>query len=221
VAFGAEYYSGLSEDAGGPLSAAREALSAALSRAAPEGMAELAAAVRADHEALQRKERRYGHRTGSTGRIWPDLANKVGLQVLAAHRLTNLLHRAGWPLAAKLSCRGMRHLYGADIHWEAQIAPGVTVVHGMGLAISHAARVGPDCTLSQNVTLGMGLDPETRQTGAPVLEAGVHVGPGATLLGPITVGHGSKVMPGAVLTRSVPPRSLVLAPSPEVRPRAE
>jgi len=93
------------------------------------------------------------------------------------------------------------------------------LVHGMGLAISGEARVGRGCILFQHVTLGMGIDPETRRPGAPSLERNVHVGPGATLIGPITVGEGSKVMAGAVLTRSVPPGSLVETPTPEVRPR--
>jgi serine O-acetyltransferase len=93
------------------------------------------------------------------------------------------------------------------------------IVHGMGLAISHAARVARGCILFQNVTLGMGIDPTTRRTGAPTLERNVHVGPGATLIGPITIGEGSKVMAGAVVTRSVPPGSVVETPPPEVRPR--
>jgi len=95
------------------------------------------------------------------------------------------------------------------------------LVHGFGLAISHAAKVGPACILFHNVTLGMGIDPKTRESGAPTLEANVHVGPGATLIGPITVGAGSKIMAGVTLTHSVPPGSVVAAPEPEVRRRAE
>src|SRR5262249_20694207 len=79
--------------------------------------------------------------------------------------------------------------------------------------------VGPGCILFQNVTLGMGIDPVTRKSGAPTVEANVHLMPGATLLGPITIGEGSKVMAGAVLTESVPADSLVETPSPNVKPR--
>ena len=61
--------------------------------------------------------------------------------------------------------------------------------------------VGEGCILFHNVTLGEGVDPETRETGAPTLGRDVHVGPGATLLGPIHVGDGTKIMAGAVLTR--------------------
>jgi serine acetyltransferase len=55
----------------------------------------------------------------------------------------------------------------------------------------------------------MGIDPETGAMGAPTLERNVHVGPGATLIGPILVGEGTKIMAGSVLNRSVPPNSLV------------
>jgi serine O-acetyltransferase len=118
-----------------------------------------------------------------------------------------------------MTSRLIRHLYGSDIHWDAQIAPGVMFVHGMGLAISSSARIGPRCILSQNVTIGMGRDAETGSTGAPVLEEGVQVGAGASLLGPITVGAYTKIMPNAVVTRSVPARSLVETPAAAVRPR--
>ena len=82
-----------------------------------------------------------------------------------------------------------------------------------------AAKIGPGCILFQNVTLGMGNHPDTRQHGAPTLEARVHVAPGATLLGPIRIGAGSKIMPGCVVIRDVPAGSVVEAPVPAVRAR--
>jgi serine acetyltransferase len=65
----------------------------------------------------------------------------------------------------------------------------------------------------------MGVDPLTREQGAPTLEANVHVGGGASLFGPIRIGAGSKIMPNAVLAQSVPPGSLVEVPPPVIRPR--
>src|SRR5690606_22927250 len=104
----------------------------------------------------------------------------------------------------------IRHLYGAEIHWKAQIAPGVSIVHGTGLVISHAARVDAGCILFQGVTLGESVDAATGAIGAPHLGADVHVGPGASLLGPIVVGARSKVGAGAVLMQSVAASSLVM-----------
>ena len=42
----------------------------------------------------------------------------------------------------------------------------------------------------------------------------------ATLYGPIVVGEGTKIMAGCVLSRSVPARSIVEAPVPQVGARA-
>ena len=61
---------------------------------------------------------------------------------------------------------------------------------------------------------------QTKLGGAPLLEKNVHVGIGATLYGPITVGEGTKIMAGCVLSRSVPARSIVEAPTPQVGSRA-
>ena len=97
--------------------------------------------------------------------------------------------------------------------------PTIVFVHGFGLAIAGGAVVGEGCILFQNVTLGRSLDGETGSTGAPRLERNVHVGVGATLVGPIVIGEGSKVMAGCFVRTSVPPRSLVEAPAPIVRPR--
>jgi serine O-acetyltransferase len=120
---------------------------------------------------------------------------------------------------ARIASRIIRHLYGAEIHWDAELAPGVIVVHGNGLVISHAARVGVGCVLFQHVTLGESIHPDTRLVGAPTLEPGVHVGAGAVLVGPITIGQGTKIMANAVLVRSVPPHSLVETPAATIRPR--
>jgi len=218
LAYALEYFRGVREAAGSREKALEEwvgFLASFEDHAAARALADL----REDQAITSQYEAKHGHPAPASGELSRDAVEKIGLQIMAAYRLMRALRAAGSTLAAKVVSRLIRHLYGSDIHWDAELAPGVMIVHGMGLAISRAARVGRGCILFQNVTLGMGTDPETRRTGAPLLEGNVHVGPGATLLGPIVVGEGSKVMAGAVLTRSVPPGSLVAAPSPEVRPR--
>ena len=216
LAYAVNYFGGVREEAG------EMALSELIAHAARfEGSAAAAAwaALRADQEVMASYEGKYGHHSPSANDLGADLVQKIGLQMMAAVRLMRALRDGGSLTSAKAVSRLIRHLYGSDIHWDAELSPGVMIVHGMGLAISHAARVGPRCILFQKVTLGMGTDRKTGRTGAPTLEENVHVGPGATLLGPITIGAGSKVMAGAVVTRSVPRNSLVETPAPEVRPR--
>jgi serine O-acetyltransferase len=172
----------------------------------------LASNVRGDYEAVMAYRGKYNADAKSWGEFPVDVVKKVGVQMMAAVRLMHFVRDAGVPLAPQVASRMIRHLYGADIHWDAQFAPGVSIIHGQGLIVSHGARVGEGCILFQGVTLGEGRDGDTQTIGSPVLEKDVHVGPNAVILGPVRVGEGTKIMATAVLTQSVPKNSLV-APS--------
>ena len=221
LAYAVEYFCGVREAAGSVGGSLEELIRfvGRFEKGVGAAAARAFSDLRADQAVMAAYERKYGHRNPSTQNLASDVAQKIGLQMLAGVRLMRALREGGSLLGAKIVSRLIRHLYGADIHWDADLAPGLMIVHGMGLCLSHEARVGRGCILFQNVTLGLGIDPVTRETGAPTLEENVHVGAGATLVGPITVGAGSKIMAGAVLTTSVPRNSLVETPAPAVRPR--
>jgi serine O-acetyltransferase len=177
------------------------------------------AAVRSDHDAMVRYHAKYGGRDPKGEPIARDLVEKIGFQLLAAYRTMRFFRSVETKVAAQVASRMIRHLYGSDIHWDADIAPGVMVVHGMGMAISRSAKVDEDVVLFQHCTLGEGRHPDTGEVGAPHVERGAVVGAGATLIGPITIGEGTKIMPGCVVVRSVPPHSIVEAPTAVVRTR--
>lgn len=176
-------------------------------------------AVRADHQMLCHYDRKYAtdaHRESSLARA---LVQRAGFQMLVGYRTARCLSEAGVPLAPQLVSRAVRFLYGADIHWNASIAEGVVVVHGMGICISPSASVGTGCILMQNVTLGEGRDAMTGATGGPKLGERVHVGPGATIVGPVAIGNDTKIMASCVVGESVDEGSIVESPKPRVRPR--
>jgi serine acetyltransferase/glycosyltransferase involved in cell wall biosynthesis len=175
--------------------------------------------LRADYVALIGHRAKYNRDKLTLRQLPQDLVRKIGVQMMATVRVMDLLRDTRMELGAQVVSRLIRHLYGAEIHWDASFAPGVTIIHGSGLVVSHAARIAEGCILFHNVTLGEGIDADTRRVGAPTLERNVHVGPGAILLGPIIVGEGSKIMAGAVLTRSVPPFSLVKPADISIMPR--
>jgi serine O-acetyltransferase len=185
----------------------------------PGPVSRLLAAVRADYGSVQRYRAKYHGDQPPGWRLPVDVVRKIGLQMATAIRIMQFLRDCHVPLAPQVASRLIRHLYAAEVHWAAQIAPGVSIVHGNGLVIGHGVRIGSGCILFHNVTLGEGRDASTGDVGAPTLEEDVHVGPGATLIGPITVGRESKIMAGAVLTESIPPRSLVETPRAIVKTR--
>jgi serine O-acetyltransferase len=166
--------------------------------------------VRKDFGNSQRYRAKYHDDQLSLAQLPVAAVTKIGFQMMIAMRAMRLAKDTGIPLLPQVASRLIRHLYAAEVHWNTELADGISIVHGTGLVLSHRAKVGEGCILFHNVTLGEGLDPETKESGAPTLGRDVHVGPGATLVGPIHVGDGTKIAAGAVLTRSVPPNSLVM-----------
>lgn len=181
--------------------------------------ADFVANVREDYESVRAYREKYNHDAKSWAEFPADVVRKVGVQMMVAVRVMHFVRDAGVPLAPQVASRVIRHVYGADIHWDAELAAGVSIIHGQGLIISSNAKVGKGCILFQGVTLGEGRDGDTGAVGAPVLGADVHVGPNTVILGPIEVGEGTKIGAGSVLMASVPERSLVQPAEPRITRR--
>ncbi len=226
LVYGIQYYRGVREETGGPADVVREyrAFRRGLSGLQPGSAARegLLAMIRADHQALLASQEKYGGRAAGGRRLAVDAVQNIGFQALIGIRVMRALRDSsvpGVPLGARFVSRILRHAYGSDVHWDAEFAPGVVLVHGFGLAISPAAKIGPGCILFQGVTLGVGRDPDSGATGGPTLEAGVQVGVGSVIVGPITIGARTKVMANCTVVRAVPADSVVEAAVPNVRTR--
>ncbi|MBX3190056.1 MAG: glycosyltransferase [Labilithrix sp.] len=224
--YGIQYYRGVRRETGSAVAAAREyrefKRGIDLLRRGERGDGAawrgLVEGIREDHRMIRFYADKYDARSSQGASLASDAVKKIGFQLMIAYRVMRFFRAAGLGLGAQLMSRSIRHAFASDVHWDAELEPGVVIVHGFGLAISYAAKVKSGCIIFQNVTLGFGNDPDSRESagGAPLLENDVHVGIGATLFGPIVVGAGSKIMAGCVLAKSVPPRSVVHAPIPEV-----
>ncbi|MGH3166818.1 MAG: serine O-acetyltransferase EpsC [Trebonia sp.] len=109
-----------------------------------------------------------------------------------------------------------RWISGIDIHPGAEIGRRFFIDHGAGVVIGETARIGDDVMLYHRVTLGatgwwhdMERPPGSRRH--PVLEDGVIVGEGASVLGPVTIGAGSLIGAHSLVLESVPAGSRVSA----------
>jgi serine acetyltransferase/GT2 family glycosyltransferase len=229
--YGIQYYRGVREETGGAFDAARDygefkrgmALLQRRENGDAPGFRAFVDAIKEDHRVIVHYDEKYDDRDRDVGRgsaLVSDAVKKIGFQLMIAYRVMRFFRGAGLTLGAQFMSRTIRHAFASDIHWDAELEPGVMIVHGFGLAVSYAARVRTGCILFQNVTLGYGPSADKSQPGgAPLLEPNVHVGIGATLYGPIVVGEGTKIMAGCVLSQSVPARSIVEAPVPNVAAR--
>src|SRR3989440_2109951 len=133
---------------------------------------------------------------------WP------GVHALLAHRIAHALYGLRVPLLPRLIAAVARSVTGIEIHPAAKIGTGFFIDHGMGVVIGETAEIGNDVTLYQGVTLGgTGFATGKRH---PTVQDNVTIGSGAKLLGPIVVGHGSKIGANSVVIHDIPPNSTVV-----------
>ncbi|OGP12374.1 MAG: serine O-acetyltransferase [Deltaproteobacteria bacterium RIFCSPLOWO2_02_FULL_50_16] len=131
-----------------------------------------------------------------------------GLHAIVGYRLSHWLWTHHLKLIARLFSQCIRWMTGIEIHPGAKIGSGFFIDHGMGVVIGETTEIGHNVTLYQGVTLGgVSWKKEKRH---PTLEDEVVVGGGAMVLGPIVVGHHSRIGAGSVLVKDVPPHSTVV-----------
>jgi serine O-acetyltransferase len=136
------------------------------------------------------------------------LATWPGVHAVLAHRLAHALYGSSVPVVPRVIAALARSVTGIEIHPAAKIGHGFFIDHGMGVVIGETAEIGDDVTLYQGVTLGgTGFRTGKRH---PTVQDNVTIGSGAKLLGPITVGHGSKIGANTVVIHDVPPNSTVV-----------
>jgi len=139
-----------------------------------------------------------------------------GIHAMIHHRIAHELYMLGVPLLARLVAEIAHGETGIDIHPGATIGPGFFIDHGTGVVIGETALIGRNVRLYQAVTLGAKRfatddDGHLQKGGArhPVVEDEVVIYAGATILGRVTIGHGSTIGGNVWLTRSVPPGSRI------------
>ena len=125
-----------------------------------------------------------------------------GFHILVYHRLAHWLygHRRFF-LARWVSQRGRRKT-GIEIHSGAQIGPGLFIDHGMGIVMGETTVIGSNCTIYHQVTLGgTGKDVGKRH---PTIGDNVLIGAGAKVLGPVNIGHNTRIAAGSVVLKDLP-----------------
>lgn len=128
-----------------------------------------------------------------------------GLHALILHRPAHWLYQKKAYFPARLISQFSRFLTGIEIHPGAKIGRGVLIDHGSGVVIGETAEVGNNCTIYQGVTLGgTGKDTGKRH---PTIGNDVLIGSGAKVLGPFTIGDGSRIASNAVVLQPIPPGS--------------
>jgi serine O-acetyltransferase len=86
---------------------------------------------------------------------------------------------------------------GCDIPINVSVGGGLLLPHPNGIVIHPGSRIGPNCLLFQQVTIG-------DADGVPTIGGHVDIGAGARVLGPVVIGDHARIGANAVVLSDVP-----------------
>lgn len=94
---------------------------------------------------------------------------------------------------------------GADIPLNSSIGGGLLLPHPNGVVVHPYARIGVNCLIFQQVTIG------ATEHGVPTIGGHVDIGAGAKLIGPIVVGDHARIGANALVREDVPAYGVYVA----------
>ncbi len=138
--------------------------------------------------------------------LFEAIISSPSIKAMWYHKIANKLYKKDHTILSRIISQRARRITGIEIHPGAKIGENVFIDHGMGVVIGETAEVGNNVLMYHGVTLG-GVGGEKNSKRHPTVEDDVIIGSGAKVLGPITIGRGSKIGANAVVIKDVPPYS--------------
>ena len=82
--------------------------------------------------------------------------------------------------------------------------------HGQkGVFISGGAKIGENCVIYQNVTIGSNDNKNSKKYGAPTIGNNVLIGAGATIIGNVVIGNNVRISANCAVNEDIPDDSYV------------
>ena len=126
----------------------------------------------------------------------------------ALWRFAEYLNKSSSLLLSRFAQRIVHQLYfsyGCDIELGTQIGPGLRIRHFNGIVINRNTRIGRQCTLRQNTTIGAAT-PHVR---AITLGDNVSIGANACIIGDdLHIGNNVTIGAAAFINKNIPDNSI-------------
>jgi serine O-acetyltransferase len=97
---------------------------------------------------------------------------------------------------------------GCDLPINTSIGGGLLLPHPNGIVVHPMCKIGPNCLILQQVTLG--TNGSQVDDGVPTLGGHVDIGAGAKILGPLTIGDHAVIGANAVVLSDVPSNAVAI-----------
>jgi serine O-acetyltransferase len=144
------------------------------------------------------------------------LLTREGLWAVAEYRFNNWVYReVNIPVIRHilLAIGTIWHkiviiLTGIELPRRANIGAGLYIVHSGCIVVHPDVVLGDYCTLSHDVTLGLGGRGD--KLGCPKFGDRVYIAPGARIFGSITIGNDVAIGANAVVTKDLPDNAVAV-----------
>nr|WP_263314154.1 serine O-acetyltransferase [Mammaliicoccus sp. Marseille-Q6498] len=104
-------------------------------------------------------------------------------------RLMHFSYKRNIPILPRLLQQINRLVFACDIPRSVEIGKGTIFAHsGLGCVIHSKAKIGKNCKIQQNITIG-----GRGTAGTPVIGDNVFIGAGATILGDVKIENNVKI----------------------------
>lgn len=98
-------------------------------------------------------------------------------------------------------------IYNSKVPYQAEIGKGTKLGYGgIGVVIHSKAKIGSNCMIAQQVTIGGG---NSNYEGVPTIGDNVYMAKGSIIMGGITIGNNVTVGANAVVNKPVPDNAVV------------
>lgn len=141
-----------------------------------------------------------------------------GFKAVTLYRISRRF-RSGGPFGkalSKIAWRWSVSATGCYLSPLADIGPGLSLPHAVGVVVGEGVRVGAGVTLYQHVTIGRARNNEASY---PTIGDNVTVYAGAVVVGAIEVGSQAVIAANSVVARHVPEATLAAGAPAEIKSR--
>lgn len=158
--------------------------------------------------ALERRERGDHRHLSSKGALVAEFVRLVFVSdafgALVLYRFKTSCQRRGIPVIPRVAHRGAMMWAQLAIGDPVLVHPGVRFPHGQ-VVVDGFVEIHPGARIRPFVTIGL-----RKGISGPTIERDARIGTGAKILGPVTVGAGSRVGANAVVVEDVPAGAVVV-----------
>ena len=97
------------------------------------------------------------------------------------------------------------------IPFDAIIGENLVMPHGLsGVFISQGAKIGNNCVIFQQVTIGSNTLSDSKKKGSPIIGNNVYIGAGARIIGNVKIGNNVRIGANAVVVTDIPDNCTVV-----------